>query len=803
MSDPNAPLLKVVEGPEAGNSLSLVGRSRLVIGRRTNADFQILDPGISGLHCEIIHDDSGQYTLADLESSNGTFLNGRQVERASLRHRDIIHMGQSSIQFLGDETQTPNPASVDTVVVADQWKQSDSDIIERYSATGSFKKFLDAEVQSPHQLKRALESIYQVAVSLADVSNLDDRLHQILNLILESYQADRGCIVLTMGDGDAYEIVASADNGSGTNDRFEVSHTILVRTLQGRDAILTLDLPASEMFDSSQSIGEQRVKSIMCVPIATQQRQLGALYFDSLSRIGAFNRDDLQLLTCVARLVGESIEKERLTKEAERTREQLRVVLEEAPVGVFSLDQNLKFDVWTGHLTRLLGYTPGEARGRGLGLIVPDPKISIMLEQAEQKGSFEGEMQCRRKDGSSFRARLALAPLPAPGDTNLRIIGCLTDISVREKLKRELMEQQKLASLGLLVAGITHDLKNFLTSLYGTAQLAEKFPRYQEQLVTTALTTSQSSVALIDNLLGFVGGNNAWEELALGDMVEQTLKLIETQLRHTEIQVVRELEDAPKIRARKSFVQDMLLNLILNARKAMPKGGTLRIGVSTPIEGHVRMKVSDNGIGIEPDKLSHIFDPFFTQQKAMGGTGLGLYMVQHIVEDHDGKISVESEVGQGTTFVIDFPIASDRDSREDTAAITVGHHTRQFTMVRQIQVLIGELDADTISHFSDAMGRNTWDQAGDLPTVLDLASRSRYDAVFLSSSLPGNPGVEAAYAQLCEATTEVYLLHGGDGTLPTGLQSIDRMLLRPLHPEELKLLLERLARPGGLEREQR
>ncbi len=118
MTDPQTPMLKVVEGPETGNSLSLSGRTRVVIGRRVNTDLQILDPGISGKHCEVCADDAG-YIVRDLGSSNGTFLNGRQIEKETLRDSDVIHVGHSAIQYLatGVGLTDSQPIPVDAVLV--------------------------------------------------------------------------------------------------------------------------------------------------------------------------------------------------------------------------------------------------------------------------------------------------------------------------------------------------------------------------------------------------------------------------------------------------------------------------------------------------------------------------------------------------------------------------------------------------------------------------------------------------------------------------------------------------------------
>ncbi len=304
-------------------------------------------------------------------------------------------------------------------------------------------------------------------------------------------------------------------------------------------------------------------------------------------------------------------------------------------------------------------------------------------------------------------------------------------------------------------------------------------------------------MTLIETLLGIVRGADEWEQMDLNTVVETTLSLIETQLRHDEIEVIRELSDVPPMHARKSFIQDMLLNLILNARKAMSEGGELRIAVCSSSADSVRMEVSDSGVGIEAEKLPHIFDPFFTQQKGSGGTGLGLYMVQHIVEEHGGQIEVRSEIGRGTTFEIELPTRSERAAGEGSVtAVDDSAETQQFALMRQLQVLVGEMDGDTIAQFRQAVDGGSWDLAGDSATMLEMARSSRYDVMFLSTQLPGEPGVRELYEEMVQLSQgPVYLVHEGQ-ELPDGLPSSDTLLRRPLQVEDLCILLEGLAKTG-------
>jgi signal transduction histidine kinase len=176
---------------------------------------------------------------------------------------------------------------------------------------------------------------------------------------------------------------------------------------------------------------------------------------------------------------------------------------------------------------------------------------------------------------------------------------------------------------------------------------------------------------IVNGLLNFSRtGGAEFTEIDLSKIISDTVTLLEHQLRSAKIKVERNTDDLPFIFGNAGKLQQVFLNLFLNAKDAMPQGGTLRI--NSRVDGAVFLRISDTGTGIAPEHLARIFDPFFTTKNGNGaterrGTGLGLAVTYGIIQEHGGKIRVESTVGTGTTFTLEFPVL--RAQRRQTVAV--------------------------------------------------------------------------------------------------------------------------------------
>jgi signal transduction histidine kinase len=237
--------------------------------------------------------------------------------------------------------------------------------------------------------------------------------------------------------------------------------------------------------------------------------------------------------------------------------------------------------------------------------------------------------------------------------------------SEADQLRLQLLQAQKLSSVGALASSVAHEFNNILTTIINYARLALR-PNGDEagrtQAVERILKGSQRAATIINSMLGFARNNSTQREMTdMCALVEEVLILTEKDLSKHRVHVEKKFAGRPQAHVVPAQIEQVLLNLIINARQAMPRGGHLRLEVCDNARtGMVELRVGDTGVGIPPDRLRLIFEPFYTTKEpdelGHGGTGLGLSVCRQIIEQHLGRIRVESVVGKGSTFVVKLPM---------------------------------------------------------------------------------------------------------------------------------------------------
>jgi two-component system, NtrC family, sensor kinase len=233
-------------------------------------------------------------------------------------------------------------------------------------------------------------------------------------------------------------------------------------------------------------------------------------------------------------------------------------------------------------------------------------------------------------------------------------------------LEQQLAKAQRLATLGELLSTTTHEFNNVLMSILNYARMAQRHkdePSRDKYLEKILAATQRASKITSTILAAARNRSGSFEPTSLKQIVADTLVLLERELTKYRIAVETQLPDVPDVAAMGNQIQQVLLNLLINARQAMPDGGRLLIRLAhDPANDSVDLAIRDTGCGIPPEKLPRIFEPFYTtksgpDETGKGGTGLGLASCRQIIEAHRGRIRVESTVGKGTQFTIKLPVA--------------------------------------------------------------------------------------------------------------------------------------------------
>jgi signal transduction histidine kinase len=233
-----------------------------------------------------------------------------------------------------------------------------------------------------------------------------------------------------------------------------------------------------------------------------------------------------------------------------------------------------------------------------------------------------------------------------------------------ELLQKQLQDAQRMATLGMLASSVAHEFNNILMTIMNSAKLGLKREDEAERrrALQRILSASERAAQITAGMLGYA--RNRADERKPVDMIAlvgETLILVEKDLSKHQIRLETEFRDRPHAMVAAGQIQQILLNLLINARQAMPRGGTIRLAVRQNHESRmVELVIADTGMGIPRAQIRHIFDPFFTtkagpDESGRGGTGLGLSVCREIIEAHKGRIRVESRVGQGTTFTVKLP----------------------------------------------------------------------------------------------------------------------------------------------------
>ncbi len=244
--------------------------------------------------------------------------------------------------------------------------------------------------------------------------------------------------------------------------------------------------------------------------------------------------------------------------------------------------------------------------------------------------------------------------------------------STEAELRQQLLQAQRLSTMGELASSVAHEFNNILTTIINYAKLGLRSTGDESsrtEALEKILKGSQRAAMIVSSMLGFARNHSAHREVTdLGKLVEEILILTEKDLSKHHVQVEKKFNGPVRAPVVPGQIEQILLNLIINARQAMPRGGRLRIDIRENLQTQMaEIRVSDSGVGIPAEQLRLIFEPFFTTKEpdehGHGGSGLGLSVCRQIIEQHHGRIRVESIVGKGSTFTVKLPVKAETEDR--------------------------------------------------------------------------------------------------------------------------------------------
>ncbi len=458
----------------------------------------------------------------------------------------------------------------------------------------------------------------------------------------------------------------------------------------------TVDVVSHEMAPSvRRSIAELELTYYL--PCSARGRTIAYLGVSRTDSGDFLSSDDVELLVTLSGYVGIAIDNAMLyrslarkVEEYERLKEFSENIVESINVGILAADLEDRVESWNSQIEKLTGVPRQNAIGRRLRELLP-ADLCEQLEDVRGEAGIHNIYKFVLRPGSAsgdVTMNIAVAPLISrDGDRIGRLI-IFDDITDRAELERRLVQADKLSSIGLLAAGVAHEVNTPLAVISTYAQMLAKQISGDAQkaplLEKIARQTFRAS-EIVNSLLNFSRTSpTEFVTVDLNKVIRETLTLLEHQLAKASVKVETALaEETPRIKGNPGKLQQVFLNLFINARDAMETGGTLAIRSSAE-DGFVRVTVADSGGGIAAENLSRIFDPFFTTKAARKGTGLGLSVSYGIIREHSGEIDVQSEVGVGTRFHLSFPEAAAQAKKVETARPESASVTSVSTMTASI-----------------------------------------------------------------------------------------------------------------------
>jgi PAS domain S-box-containing protein len=522
-------------------------------------------------------------------------------------------------------------------------------------------------------------------------------------------------------------------------------------------------------------------------------------------------RDDRGKLVGFAKVTRDLTERRRAEAELFRSQEQFRLLVQGVTdYAIYLLNPEGQVSSWNAGAQRIKGYSPDEAIGTHFSRFytADDQKAGlpqVALDTAKREGRFEREGIRVRKDGSKFWAHVIIDPIRNPDGSLLGFAKITRDITERknaecqlEKTREALVHAQKMEAIGQLTGGVAHDFNNLLMAIQSSLELLKKrLPQDDQhinQLLANAIQGTQRGAGLTQRMLAFARR----QELKLvavdvPELVREMKDLLQSSLGPTiEIETSFPLS-LPKALADPNHLGLAVLNLAVNARDAMPKGGSLTIGAKermvTDQPGlkpgrYVCLAVTDQGVGMDEETLQRAVEPFFTTKGVGKGTGLGLPMVHGMVEQTGGKLLLRSQLGEGTTAELFLPLAMDDKN-------VFQKSTRPPPKVASTKkLIIVSVDDDPL------IAMNTTAMLEDLGHVVHSAPNAKraleilrktdqVDLLITDQAMPGISGVELAATARAERPGLAVIIATGYAELPTDAAQELPRLSKPFFEADL------------------
>ncbi|MCP6760020.1 MAG: GAF domain-containing protein [Fischerella sp. CENA71] len=582
-----------------------------------------------------------------------------------------------------------------------------------------------------------LRLLMAIATRIRQSLSLDEVLNITVTEVRQFLRADRVFMYRFDPDYSGVVVVESVDENCKSVLNAKVQDTYFMETKgeeyrQGRIQAVEDIYIAGLTECHCNLLAQFQVRANLAVPILQGEKLWGLLVANQCTAPRQWQRWEIDLLEQLATQVGIAIQQSQLheqvqselaeRKQAEQKIKEQAALLDITTDAILVRDLKSKILFWNQGAERLYGWQADEILGHNAEELLYkeiSPQLKAALQDVLNCGSWQGELDKVTKSGQSIIVESRWTLMYDEASQPKSILSVDTDITEKKQLQAQFLRTQRLESLGTLASGIAHDLNNILTPIMLSAQmLTPKLTHLDarhKQMLSIIQDNSKRAADLVKQILTFSHGS---QRQGVSLEIEPLLLEIEQIVHSTFPKSIQIRRNLPKqnlwtIKADYTQIHQVLMNLCVNARDAMPKGGTLEISANNFFadENFARMKldarvgpylvitIKDTGFGIPPLILERIFEPFFTTKELGKGTGLGLSTVIGIVKKYGGFISVESVVSEGTQFQVYLP-ALKESINQQVETSPLPHGNGELILVVDDEAAILEITKTSLEDFN-------------------------------------------------------------------------------------------------------
>jgi two-component system cell cycle sensor histidine kinase/response regulator CckA len=628
-----------------------------------------------------------------------------------------------------------------------------------------------------------LTTLQETSTAVLSTLKLEELLDLILTRLLAVAQLDRAGIFLL--DENSENLVFIHAVGlepsllayfKGYQIPLKKVDNIIARTARENKPIIVRDVDRMPLNPENPLLLKLNPKAFILVPMTVRGRVVGIMMGDNRGDGRLVADLDGNFLTSFANHIAMALENATLYQKLRESERKYREIVENVSEGIWVLDGDGTVVFSNRRLGEMLGYE--DLIGVNVYKLVEadggrQMLVRVLMDNMKGKTAKE-EVLLKGKGGEAISALISSVPI-MKGNQYSGCLSMVTDLTEKKRIESRLLQAQKLESVGTMAGGIAHDFNNILTGILGYAALLKQkidgssdSGRYVEIIERSGLRASE----LVRKLLTFSRGSEKEGIVgvaAVGETVGETMELVHGSLPKNINVDISIKDDLPLIGCDPTQLQQVILNICLNARDAMPDGGSLSVMAEETdyaamraarpcIEAspgrYVLISISDTGTGILPENRERIFDPFFTTKEVGKGSGLGLAVVYGVVKGCGGCIRLESEVGKGTTFKLYFPVAtSPGEQAEETSQVQTVSGSESILVVDDEEI-VKNLAKEVLSlHGYRVMAARDGLEAVDLYRAFG----KDIGLVLLDLVMPGLSGLET-YKKLKAIDPEVRVL---------------------------------------------